>query len=114
MNMKGLKLHDEIESKDEESQMYLENNLNKIKNNFFDIYDKHQRLFRNIADEVKNSIDYEMLSSEVADINFYGKYGTLYEYLYHLLEFGVEQKSFLENLSKGFKFKRRILPLKGK
>ena len=55
-----------------------------------------------------------MLSSKVADINFYGKYGTLYEYLYHLLEFGVEQKSFLEDLSKGFKFKRHILPLKGK
>ena len=112
--MKGLKLHDEIDSKDEESQVYLENNLNKIKNNFFDIYDKHQRLFKNIADEEKNSIDYEMLSSKVANINFYGKYGTLYEYLYHLLEFGVEQKSFLQDLSIGFKFKRHILPLKRK
>ena len=112
--MKGLKLHDEIDSKDEESQVYLENNLNKTKNNFFDIYDKHQRLFKNIADEEKNSIDYEMLSSKVADINFYGKYGTLYEYLYHLLEFGVEQKSFLQDLSIGFKFKRHILPLKRK
>ena len=112
--MKGLKLHDEIDSKDEESQVYLENNLNKIKNNFFDIYDKHQRLFKNIADEEKNSIDYEILSSKVADINFYGKYGTLYEYLYHLLEFGVEQKSFLQDLSIGFKFKRHILPLKRK
>ena len=38
--MKGLKLPDEIEIKDEKSQMYLENNLNKIKNNFPDIYDK--------------------------------------------------------------------------
>ena len=112
--MKGLKLHDEIDSKDEESQVYLENNLNKTKNNFFDIYDKHQRLFKNIADEEKNSIDYEMLSSKVANINFYGKYGTLYEYLYHLLEFGVEQKSFLQDLSIGFKFKRHILPLKRK
>ena len=37
--MKGLKLPGEIESKDEESQMYLENNLNKIKNNFPNIYD---------------------------------------------------------------------------
>ena len=39
--MKGLKLPGEIESKDEKSQMYLENNLNKIKNSFFDIYDKY-------------------------------------------------------------------------
>ena len=36
--MKGLKLPGEIESKDEKSQMYLENNLNKIKNNFSDKY----------------------------------------------------------------------------
>ena len=47
--MKGLKLPDEIESKDEKSQIYLENNLNKIKNNFPDIYDKYQRLFKYIA-----------------------------------------------------------------
>ena len=36
--MKGLKLPVEIESKDEKSQMYLENNLNKIKNNFSEAY----------------------------------------------------------------------------
>ena len=36
--MKGLKLPVEIESKDEKSQMYLENNLNKIKNNFSETY----------------------------------------------------------------------------
>ena len=41
--MKGLKLPGEIESKDEKSQIYLENNLNKIKNNFSDLYDKYQR-----------------------------------------------------------------------
>ena len=35
--MKGLKLPDKIEIKDEKSQMYLENNLNKIKNTFSDI-----------------------------------------------------------------------------
>ena len=33
--MKGLKLLGETESKDEESQMYLKNNLNQIKNFFF-------------------------------------------------------------------------------
>ena len=39
-----------MENKDEKSQMYLENNLNKkiIKNNFPDIYDKYQRFFKNI------------------------------------------------------------------
>ena len=36
--MKGLKLPVEIESKYEKSQMYLENNLNKIKNNFSEAY----------------------------------------------------------------------------
>ena len=39
--MKGLKLPGEIESKDEESQMNLKNNLNKIKNNFPRIYGKY-------------------------------------------------------------------------
>ena len=41
--MKGLKLPGEIEIKNEQSQMYLENNINKIKNIFSDIYDKYQR-----------------------------------------------------------------------
>ena len=43
--MKGRKLPGEIESKDEKFQIYLENNLNKIKNNFPDTYDKYQRFF---------------------------------------------------------------------
>ena len=51
--MEGLKLPAEIESKDEKSQMYLKNNLNKIKNNFLDIYDKYQRFSEHIADEEK-------------------------------------------------------------
>ena len=38
---KDLKVPGEIESKDEKSQMFLENNLNKIRNNFPDIYDKY-------------------------------------------------------------------------
>ena len=41
--IKGLKLPGEIESKDKKSQMYLENNLDKIKNNFSNIFDKYQR-----------------------------------------------------------------------
>ena len=65
--MKDLKLPSKIESKDEKSQMYLGNNLNKIENNFPDAYDKYQRF---IANEEKNMINYEMLSSKVADINF--------------------------------------------
>ena len=111
--MKGLKLPGEIESKDEKSQMCLENNLNKIKNNFSDIYDKYRRFFKYIANKGKTSIYYEMLWSKVADINFYDKYDTLYEYFNHLLGSGVEKKLFLEDLSKGFSLKRPVLPLKG-
>ena len=43
--IKSLKLSGEIEINYEKSQMYLENNLNKIKNNIPDIYDKYQRFF---------------------------------------------------------------------
>ena len=49
--MKVLKLPDEIESKDEKSQIYLKNNLNKIRNNFLNIYDKYQRFFKHISGE---------------------------------------------------------------
>ena len=52
-DIKGLKLPGEIESKDEKSQIYLENNLNKIKKNFSDIYDKYQRFFKYIANKEK-------------------------------------------------------------
>ena len=51
--MKGFKLPGEIESKDDKSEIYLENNLNKIKNNFLDIYDKYQRLLKYIANKGK-------------------------------------------------------------
>ena len=108
--MKGLKLPGEIESKDEKSQMYLENNLNKIKNNIPDIYDKYQRFFKYIANKEKDNIDYEILSSKVDDINFYDRYNTLYNYLNYFSNFSAEEisiknKSFLEDLSKGFKLK---------
>ena len=46
--------------------MYLGNNLNKIRNNFHNIYDKYQRLFKHTAyneKKKKNSINYEMLLS---------------------------------------------------
>ena len=108
--MKGLKLPGEIESKDEKSQMYLENNLNKIKNNIPDIYDKYQRFFKYIANKEKDNIDYEILSSKVDDINFYDRYNTLYNYLNHFSKLSAEDisiksKSFLEDLLKGFKLK---------
>ena len=94
--------------------MYLENNINKIKNNFSDIYDKYQRFFKHTADKEKNTINYEILSSKVVDINFYGKYGTLCEYLNHLLGSGVEKnKLFLEDLSKVFKLKKAYATSKG-
>ena len=76
--MKGLKLPDEIELKDEKSQMYLENNINKFKDNIPDIYDKYQRLFEYIASKEKENIDYEILSYKVDDINFYDRHNTLY------------------------------------
>ena len=76
--MKGLELPGEID-KDEKSQMYLENNLRKIRN---------QRFFKYIANEEENSIDYKMHSSKVKDISFFDRYGTLYKYLNNLLEFG--------------------------
>ena len=63
--MKGLKLPGEIESKDEKSQIYLENNLNKIKNNFSDIYDNYQRFFKYIANKEKNDVSYKLPSSEL-------------------------------------------------
>ena len=90
--------------------MYLEKNLNKIKNNFLDIYDKYQRLFKYIANEEKDNIDYKILSSKVNDINFYDRYNTLYNYLNYFFKFSVEEtliknKSFLKDLLKGFKFK---------
>ena len=46
--------------------MYLGNNLNKIRNNFHNIYDKYQRLFKHTASnekKKKKSINYEMLLS---------------------------------------------------
>ena len=71
--MKGFVIPVE-EIKDEKSQMYLENNLNKIKNNIPDIYDKYQRFFKYIANKEKDNIEYEILSSKVDDINLYDRY----------------------------------------
>ena len=66
--IKGLKLPAEIENEDEKSQMYLQNNLNKIKNYFSDIYDKYLRFFKYITNEDKKNIDYEILSIKVEGI----------------------------------------------
>ena len=106
----GLKLPGDIEIKDEKSQMYLENNLNKIKNNIPDIYDNYQRFFECIANKEKDNIDYEKLSYKVNDINFYDRYNTLYNYLNYFFKFSVEKtliknESFLKDLLKGFKLK---------
>ena len=109
-SINGLKLPGDIEIKDEKSQMYLENNLNKIKNNIPDIYDNYQRFFECIANKEKDNIDYEKLSYKVNDINFYDRYNTLYNYLNYFFKFSVKEifmknKSFLKDLSKGFKLK---------
>ena len=108
--MKGLNLPGEIEKKDEKSQIYLENNLKKIKTNFPNIYDKYQRFSKYIANEEKDNIDYELLSYKVDDINFYDRYNTLYNYFNYFFNFDVEEtliknKSFVKDLSKGFKLK---------
>ena len=49
--MKGHKLPGKIKIKNEKSQIYFENNLNKTKNNFLDIYDKYQRFFKYITNK---------------------------------------------------------------
>ena len=100
--MKGLKLPDEIEIKDEKSY--------NIKNNIPDISDKYQKFFEYIANKEKENIDHEILSSKVDDINFYDRYNTLYNYLNYCFKFSAEEisiknKSILEDLSKGFKLK---------
>ena len=112
--MKVLKLPDEIESKDEKFQIYLENNLNKIKNNFPDIYNKYQRLFKYIVNKENDNIDYEILSYKVDNINFYDRYNTLYNYLSYFFKFSAEEislknKSFLEDLSKEYQLKSVLL-----
>ena len=47
------------ETKDEKSQMYLINNLDKIKNSFSDIYNKYQRFLSYIANEEKKILTTE-------------------------------------------------------
>ena len=108
--MKGLKLPGEIESKNGKPQMYLENNLNRIKNNFSNIYDKYQRFFKYIANKEKGNINYEILSSKVDDINFCDRYNTLYNYLNYFSKLStgkisIKNELFLKDLSKGFKLK---------
>ena len=73
------------EIKDEKSQMYLENNLNKIKNEFPDIHIKYPKFFQYIANKEKENINYKILSNKVDDINFYDRYKTLYNYLFKLI-----------------------------
>ena len=54
--IKSLKLPGEIESRDEKSQIYLENNLNKIKNIFSDTYDINIKGFLSILLKKKKRI----------------------------------------------------------
>ena len=75
-------------TKDEKSQMYIENNLNKIKNNFPNIYIKGLLSILLIG---KNNTDCEILSVKVEVFNFLDRYGTLHEYLNHLV-----RKKFLK------------------
>ena len=68
--MKGLILPGEIEIRDKKFQMYLENNLNKIKINIPYIYNKYQIFFKYIANKEKGNINCKILSSKVDDIIF--------------------------------------------
>ena len=83
--MKGL--FDKIETKDEKSEMYLESNLNRIKNKFSYIHNKYPRFFQYIANKEKANINFKILSNKVDGINFYDRYNTLYNYL---SEFNLE------------------------
>ena len=62
-----------IETKDEKSQIYLENKLNKIKNKFSDIHNKYLMFFQYIANKEKENINYEILSNKVDGINFHDR-----------------------------------------
>ena len=109
--MKGLKLPDEADIKDEKLQMYLENNLNKIKNDISDDdYYKYQRFFKYIANKEKKNMKYKILSDKVGDINFYDRYNTLYNYLTCSFKSSAEKismknKLFFKDLLKGFNLK---------
>ena len=105
--MKGLIMPGE-EIKDEKSQMYLEKNLNEIKNTFSDIHNKYPRFFGYIAKKEKENINYEILLNKVDGINFYHKYNKLYNYLvkFSLEKTSIKNKSFLKDLSKGFNLKK--------
>ena len=89
--------------------MYLESNLNKIKNKFFDIHNKYPRFLHYIANKEKENINYEILPNKVDDINSYDKYNTLYNYLseFNLEKTSIKDKLFLEDLSNGFKIKSK-------
>ena len=88
--------------------MYLESNLNKIKNKFFDIHNKYPRFLQYIANKENENINYEILSNKVDDINSYDKYNTLYSYLseFNLEKTSIKDKLFLEALLKGFNLKK--------
>ena len=88
--------------------MYLESNLNKIKNKFFDIHNKYPRFLQYIANKEKENINYEILSNKVDGINFYDRHDTLYNYLseFNLEKTSIKDKLFLEALLKGFNLKK--------
>ena len=71
-----------IESKDEKFQMYLKNNLQEIKNNFPDIYDKYRTFFQYFANKEKNILTTKYF--HLVDINFFDGYNTLYNYYFFL------------------------------
>ena len=71
---------DEQENEKTADELYQNSGIEgiKIKNNFPDIYNKFQNIFKYIANKEKDIINYEKLSSKVGNINLYK---TLYNYL---------------------------------
>ena len=54
------RLFDKIETKDEKSEMYLESNLNRIKNKFSYIHNKYPRFFQYTANKEKANVNFKI------------------------------------------------------
>ena len=95
-----------MESKDENIKCIQKTILTKLKITFL-IFIINIKGFFSLLLIKKNIINYEILSSKADNIIFYDRYNTLYNYFSKLSaeESSIKNKSFLEDLSKGFKLK---------
>ena len=95
-----------MESKDENIKCIQKTILTKLKITFL-IFIINIKGFFSLLLIKKNIINYEILSSKADNIIFYDRYNTLYNYFSKLSaeESSIKNKSFLEDLWKGFKLK---------